>query len=177
MTAPLHSFCGFVSFLLSKIFFKASGEILRYLNILRAITPLPAQCFLVAFTLREYHSPLSFGVAICVYPAVRRMLDGCVFVFSVFMADVWAAVSMPFGIRAGTAESPNVAGCGATFALVAPFLIVLPWNERPPTPDPVLFWLMASLFVPLTVFGWSTDKLGECSTFNPANKADTSVVN
>jgi hypothetical protein len=85
------------------------------------------------------------------------MLDGCVFVFNLFLADIWTAISVPFGIRARTAESPNVAGCGAAFALVAPFLIVLRWNERPPTPDPVLFGVVASLFVLLTVFGWPTE--------------------
>jgi hypothetical protein len=46
VTAPLRSFCGFMRFPLSKIFFKASGEVLCDLNILRAITLLPAQRFL-----------------------------------------------------------------------------------------------------------------------------------
>jgi hypothetical protein len=189
ITAPLCVLFAVLSvFLLSKIFFKASGKILCCLNILTAITLLPAErflpardcllstllCALLALTLREYGTPLFFGVAICVYPALGRMLGGRLFVFSVFLAGVWAAVLVRFGIRARTAESPNVAGYGAAFALITLFLIVLRWNERQPTPDPVLFAVVASLFVLLlTVLGWPTDKLSEYSIFAPADKEDT----
>jgi amino acid transporter len=78
------------------------------------------------------------------------------------------------GIRARTAESLNVAGYVAQFALIALFLIVLRWNERQPTPDPMFFRLVVSLFVVLvTLLGSPINKLSESSIFAPVDKADT----
>jgi hypothetical protein len=89
------------------------------------LPPFDAAVHTSCATLSDYRTPLFFGVAICVYPAVRRMLGGRLFVFNVFLACVWAAVSVRFGIRARTAESETVAGYGAAFALIALFLVVL----------------------------------------------------
>jgi hypothetical protein len=66
---------------------------------------------------------------------------------------------MRFGIRARTAESPNVARYGAAFRLITLFLIVLRWNEQQSMPDPVFFGVVASLFMLLLiVLGWQTHR-------------------
>jgi hypothetical protein len=172
-------------FLLSKGFFKSFSIILCFLQIIAALSlsfahRLPPVrdflissllCSLLALALREYGKPVFFAVSIWIYPIVACWIKENFPVLECFLGCIWVVAFSCLIARLRLAESPNVGGSVLAFLLITLYVVVIGWNEMRPTPDPVLFSMVVSLFVLLmTILGWPTGKLGEYSIFTPQEK-------